>query len=486
MILLFKKISDMKFYYKILFLLCVISTPVICSTIEVTSAAEIREVCKKASPGDIILMKDGKWLDQQILFSGSGTFEKPIILKAETPGKVILTGTSRLNIAGVYLIVDGLCFYGGNIDGGAVVEFRDGEKGSDYCRLTNCSIENYNPTDVETDTKWISLYGTHNRVDHCFTKNKKNSGCLLVVWVSDKPNYHIIDSNYFAFRPKLGFNGAEIIRVGTSEVEMNPSYTTVEYNYFEDCNGETEVISNKSCYNTYRYNTFVRCQGTLTLRHGKNCLVEGNFFFGQHVKKTGGIRVIGENHTVINNYLEGLEGQDAFSALAFMNGVKNSPANRYFQVKNALIAFNTFVNNKHNITIGVGANAELSLPPVDCIIANNIVLGTEENLINEISKPENFKWEGNILYGTSSGIDFNDGIYFVNPELQKAPDGLWRITKHSPAVGNAKGDYPLIKLDIDGQERKGTKDIGCDQLSDEPVKNKPLNNTNTGPYWMHN
>jgi poly(beta-D-mannuronate) lyase len=82
----------------------------------------------------------------------------------------------------------------------------------------------------------------------------------------------------------------------------------VERNLFEECNGETEIISSKSCGNTYRYNTFRKCQGTLTLRHGNRCLVEGNFFFGEGVSSTGGIRVIGEDHRMQNNYLTGLKG----------------------------------------------------------------------------------------------------------------------------------------------------------------------------------
>jgi poly(beta-D-mannuronate) lyase len=169
-----------------------------------------------------------------------------------------------------------------------------------------------------------------------------------------------------------------------------------------------------------------------------------------------------------------------------MNGVKNSPANRYFQVKNAKVAFNTLVNNKHNITIGVGANSELTLPPENCVIANNIIYGTNENLIIEISSPLNLKWEGNIIFGAALGVEIQTGLLNVNPGLQRSLDGLWRITKNSPAVGNAKGGYPIVKLDIDGQLRKGNKDIGCDQLSDESVNNKPMNNFNTGPCWMHN
>jgi len=41
---------------------------------------------------------------------------------------------------------------------------------------------------------------------------------------------------------------------------MRESFTTVEQNYFYRCDGEHEVISNKSCRNLYRGNTFVECQ----------------------------------------------------------------------------------------------------------------------------------------------------------------------------------------------------------------------------------
>jgi poly(beta-D-mannuronate) lyase len=44
-----------------------------------------------------------------------------------------------------------------------------------------------------------------------------------------------------------------------------------------------------------------------TLRHGNGCLVEGNFFIGNHKRGSGDIRIIGENHAIINNYIEGVE-----------------------------------------------------------------------------------------------------------------------------------------------------------------------------------
>ncbi|KAF0139863.1 MAG: poly(beta-D-mannuronate) lyase [Stygiobacter sp.] len=453
---------------------------------KVSNAGEIKSVLKKIQPGDKVIMVNGEWKDASIIFDADGTKEKPITLCAETHGKVILNGNSTLKIAGDYLIVDGLNFQGGFIEKGAVIEFRNGtKKESNHSRLTNTVIENYNHPDKTVDYKWVSLYGSHNRVDHCYFRNKVHQGCLLVVWLSDKPNYHLIDSNYFAYRPDLRNNGGEIIRVGTSDWSMYPSYTVVEKNYFEQCNGEREIISNKSFYNTYRYNTFVECQGALTLRHGNNCEVYGNYFFGNNVKGTGGVRIIGEGHKVYNNYFQDLEGEDAFSALSIMNGVPNSPLNRYYQVKNAIVAFNTFVNNRHSIEIGIGKNEELSLPPINCTIANNIVYSTKGKLVKYVDEPQNFKWEGNVFFGSELGISNPGGVEIKDPQMKKV-DGLFRPQNLEVIQNNSVGNYEFVVEDINGQKRKLQKTIGCAEIDASKGIHLPINKNNTGPSWLRN
>jgi poly(beta-D-mannuronate) lyase len=452
---------------------------------KVNNTDEIKSVMKKVLPGDRIILANGEWKDAAIVFDADGSKEKPITLCAEIAGKVILNGNSNLKIAGDYLIVDGLNFQNGYIEKGAVIEFRKGtKKESNHSRLTNTVIENYNHPDKTVDYKWVSIYGSHNRVDHCYFRNKVHQGCLLVVWLSDKPNYHLIDSNYFAYRPDLGNNGGEIIRVGTSDWSMYPSYTTVEKNYFEQCNGEREIISNKSFYNTYRYNTFVECMGALTLRHGNNCDVYGNYFFGNNVKGTGGVRIIGEGHKVYNNYFQDLEGEDAFSALSIMNGVPNSPLNRYFQVKNAVIAFNTFVNNRHSIEIGIGKNDELSLPPINCVIANNIVFSTKGKLVKNVDEPENFKWEGNVFFGSELGIANPGGIEIKDPQMKKIYD-LFIPQNFAVVQNKAVGNYDFIVEDIDGQKRDQLKTVGCDETGVTKRIHLPMNKKNMGPFWLN-
>ena len=454
-------------------------------TIVVSNVSEINSALVSVQPGDTLLMKSGTWTNAKIVFTANGTAANPVYLIAEYPGKVILNGTSTLRINGNYLVVKGLYFLNGYSSSGDVIEFRNGSSHlSNYCRLTDCAIVDYNPSDMNTDYKWVSLYGSHNRVDHCYFKGKSHLGTTLVVWLSAQPNYYQIDSNYFAYRPYLnGINGAETIRVGTSDWSMYDSYTTVEYNYFEECNGETEIISNKSCENIYRYNTFYECQGTLTLRHGNRCSVYGNYFFGGNVSNTGGIRIIGESHKIYNNYLTGLTGSGFRTAISIVDGIPNSPLNGYFQVKNAVVAFNTIVNNKYSIEIGSGKSSTQNMPPLNCVIADNIVQSNHSPIINYVDQPDSMTYEGNIMYGASLGITNPVGIKLIDPMLHLADDSLWRPGSGSPAIDSASGYFPFVINDFDGQPRDSIKDIGCDQHSSAPVIIHPLKPADAGIDW---
>lgn len=448
----------------------------------VSTPAQIVAAMSAARPGDTLTMTKGVWKNASVVFQGIGTASAPILLRAESYGGVVLSGSSNLRISGRHLIVDGLIFQNGSSPSGGVIEFRGPGGESDSCRLTNSVIVNFSPADSTRDDKWVSLFGTYNRVDHCYFRGKTNAGTTLVVWLSDRPNYHQIDHNYFAYRPELyGWNGGETIRVGTSDWSMYDSFTTVEYNLFEECNGETEIISSKSCGNVYRYNTFVSCQGTLTLRHGNRCTVEGNFFFGNRVPNSGGIRIIGEDHKVFNNYITGMVGTSLKSALTIMNGVPNSPLNRYFQVKRALVAFNTLMDNAQNINLGGGKDSELSLPPLDCTLANNIVQGTKAPLITLTDVPINMTWQGNIFYGAALGMTQPQGITVVSPQLALSADGLWRPGASSPAVDAASGSFSFVTIDMDGQTRGILADIGADELSTNSVIHRPLSRNEVGP-----
>ncbi len=436
---------------------------------------------KTFAAGDVITLENGNWENVTLRLRGTGTADNQITFKARTAGKVIFTGSSTLNIDGKYIKVSGLLFEGNSTVGKtSVITF---SKNSADCRLTNSAIRNYNPADesvwAATDNKWVSMYGIHNRVDHCYFEGKGNIGTLLVVWlVSGQTAKHKIDQNHFYKRVSLldengkERNGQEIIRVGDSNTSMTDAQCTIERNFFEECNGEVELISNKSCGNTYRYNVFYNNNATLTLRHGNNCKVYGNYFLGNNLSKAGGVRIIGEDHKVYNNYFQDIQGSGYRSALCIVNGKTNSALNEYFQVKNAFVAFNTFYNCKNVFTIGYDGGKELA--PVGCTIAHNVVFAasnsqTGVNIANaqsEITWKNNLMYQGRFTYFSPSATEFARTTTNLNFQASNPAYGIYRPTSQSVITTSYKtSDNPEITTDIEGRPRPSQRMIGAFEIT---------------------
>lgn len=449
----------------------------------VSSAADINLAMQSAQAGDALIMTNGTWVDQAIDFAGFGSAGNEITLRAQTPGGVTLSGNSRLSISGDYLVVDGLNFENGAVgESQHVIQFRGSQGNATNSRLTNTQIKDYNPSDLSTRNFWVSLYGQNNRVDHSTFSGQANSGVTLVAWLDNNPANHRIDSNYFANRPVGSENGYETIRIGTSAVSNTNANVLVENNLFERTDGEIEIISNKSNDNTYQYNTFREAAGTLTLRHGNRATVEGNFFLGGGKNATGGIRVIGEDHVIINNYIADVDDR-AEGAISISAGVANTPLNGYQQVKNALIANNTIVNVRGNaITFDQGlGSSDRTLLAQDVTVANNLIHSTNEDLFGgQIGS--GWTWQNNIAFGANLGVDPGAGILQVNPLLQLGADGLWRPASNSPAIDGGVAQSS-VTTDMDGQARIGIIDIGADEFSTAQIVRKPLTASDVGADW---
>lgn len=374
------------------------------SIILVKNQDEFTKTIANVQAGQTIMLANGTWVDFEILFAGEGTEDQPIKLTAETEGKVIISGKSSLNLQGKYLEVSGLVFKDGYSPTGSVISFRGDSKNLAYhSRVTRTVIDGFsNPDKFNSDT-WVNLYGKHNRFDHNHLEGKNNKGVTVAVRLNseeNQENYHRIDHNYFGPRPILGSNGGETLRIGTSHHSLSDSYTTVENNYFDRANGEVEIISNKSGSNVFRNNVFFESRGTLTLRHGNGNIVENNIFFGNGKDHTGGIRVINADQTIRNNYMEGLTGIRFGGGFTILNGVPNSPINRYHQVKNAVIENNTIVG-VDNVNLAAGSDAERSAIPIDSTFKNNLV-------VNENGHP--FK-----IFDDVSGIEFANNLTNQKP-----------------------------------------------------------------------
>ena len=348
---------------------------------------ELHAAAKKVKPGDKIILKNGEWKDVIIKLNCKGTKEDPIIVKAQSAGKVIITGNSQLKLGGAYTTVDGLYFHNGYAGKDAVINFRaDKDDLANNCRVTNTVVNDFNNPKRMDENNWVLFYGKSNRLDHCSFKDKKNMGVLIAVILDDersRENFHSIDHNYFGRRPPLASNGGEIIRVGVSQHCQFNSNTQITDNFFEHCNGETEIVSIKSGSNVVRGNVFKESQGSVVLRHGDNNTVENNLFLGNGKVATGGVRVINKGQWVVNNFFYKCRGTDFRSPLAIMNGIPNSPAHRYVQVTDAVIANNTFVDCSP-ISFGEGSDAERTLPPANVLLANNVFYNQIDSIIYHV------------------------------------------------------------------------------------------------------
>jgi poly(beta-D-mannuronate) lyase len=362
------------------------------------SITSLPEIVKNAKPGDTLVIPNGIYKDVQLNLVGKGIKDHPIVIIAQTPGKVKFTNNSYIKLAGEYVELSGFYFTEGYAEKSPVIEFRqNNETLANNCRVTNCAIENYSrPERFNTDS-WIVLWGKNNRIDHCTIGDKLNGGTTLIINLDDErsqENFHSIDSNYFKGHSRLGSNGGETIRVGVSRYSLTSSKTQIHHNYFEKCNGEVEIISVKSGENTINNNTFFECEGGLVLRHGSKNNVHSNIFIGNNKLYTGGVRVINPGHKVYNNLFFDLAGDRFRSALGVLNGVPNSALNRYFQVKDAEIYSNTFINCK-NIIFGAGKDAERTLAPENVKFHHNYIESAANILFEDANK------DGGIIFSNN-------------------------------------------------------------------------------------
>ena len=489
----------------IFFLLTVLTLPSTAQKI-VSNINELNSAIASAMPGQVIVLKDGIWKNTVINFNSTANASAPITLRAQTPGKVVLSGNSTLTFSTPYLVVDGLVFESGFIEGGSVITFQ-----SDNCRFTNSAIINYNPDDFKTAYYWVYFQGSHNRMDHCYFTGKNNMKPVVQNF-EENARYNQVDSCWVKDIPYVKHaNGREIFRIyGYGHADQtgdDGAYFTIEYNLFDHSNGEgKEIISLKSNHNIVRYNTVIASRGGLVGRRGKNNSFEGNFIFGQGQDGTSGIRVAGSNHRVINNYIadvaeDGLQlitGEYYEKSLTshFAAKKKDLPLNQ--QVENGYFANNTIINcGGFGIDIGfkyqsLWPDFQMILLPENNRIVNNVVFNCTANSINIAEQDKNppldifqFKpnvFEGNIIWGSKMNVSIPEGVKLLNPKFTVSKEGLFRPDKNSPLINS--GVVSDVKIDMEGQKRTNQKGIGADEISSEKIINHTLKATEVGPKWM--
>ncbi|MEJ8818613.1 polysaccharide lyase 6 family protein [Lacibacter sp. H407] len=432
--------------------------------IKVASIEELQQAIKTAKPGDVIVLKNGVYTTTtDILINSAGTKAKPIIIEAEDAGKTEIAGAAGFNLVSpaAYIIIRGFKFTH------AASKARC-SAGSTFCHWTNNIFETPGTGD------YLTIAGSDHEVSYNTFQNKDSLGKFIAVKGVGKQIAErlFIHHNYFKKQKNQGNrNGAEAFQFGLSGFSLSSSNSIVEYNLFEDCDGENELISIKASRVTIRYNTIRNSPAQFTLRHGNFNQVYGNYFIN-----TPGLRIFGDDHLIHSNHFE-----NCSMGINIGNGgaevADGAPLTSHDRPDRVIIAFNTLVNNKINIAQTARANG---LGSTYITIANNIIVGGGA-AVSIVGPATSHSAEGNLIFNTAGAGDLPAGSFsMIDPKLTRDASGKYHLQQGSPAINAAKGNYRTVVVDMDGQLRTDLLDAGADEMSSTSVKARILNPEDVG------
>ena len=468
-------------YFLLLFSVSVIGQ----TTYNISGPVELEDNTYVA--GDVIILANGIYdTDARINFIGNGTSDDPIIFRAESPGGVVFSGGLQMDIGGDYVVVDGFHWQGG-YGASNFIQFRNGTDYANHSTIQNCAIDGLtvSPDDLETGTsvkhRWVVLYGTYNTVTNCSFMNKTNAGAIILAEYQYNAEAdpcaivgHTISNNYFYNYEKIdtaltNAGDSETIRIGASDEQNVNSSVTVSNNYFVEADGENEIITNKSKNNTYANNTFRRCRGSLVLRHGSDTTVDGNYFLGEDVEGTGGIRITDSNHIITNNYIQDcitVNSQAKWNnGITFMGGGDNAAVactstgttNGYQKSENITLSNNTIINTNAPLFY----NTDKGSNDPTGTVANNLIYfaAADPNLSDVISgdTPTSYAdlgttltYTGNVYTGTVLG-ETNAGFSEETGIIATADDEVFTFSgTGSVGKGADMGTYEPTTDDMVG------------------------------------
>jgi poly(beta-D-mannuronate) lyase len=497
-----------------------------------TKFGEFVDAVEDAQAGHLIILADGKYdiSRSEIEFSNRiGTTTSSIIVKPETVGGAILNGSegaARFRFRNCRFFT----WYGfthtyeltaenDNID----MEDKHNIvfEGGNNNRFARCEVK---PDNKDPHKKRHSLQISNSkaiRVDHCFFHHKKSEGqfCNVKYRSDNEPGEGpLFEYNHFLHQDynkivrddNIGDAGGEAIQMGDSKLCRYYYRGVFRYNYFEECNGDGEMITNKSSGNIYYNNSFMKTLGTMTLRHGDSTAILGNYF------EACGLRVGARGNLIANNHFTKNSAPDnkpQRRPLAISTGDwKQDPSKPYSddmqgahweQVVANKIILNTFANGDGQArSIVYWGVDEGDYMPTGNMFKGNIVTARRGRLL-EI--PEGVVINGKIEEDgeeTEISNDITDNIGWAigdaevgnlssdmatidkDPLLTEDRDGIYRLQNNSPARNKLQGTpfREFTTVDIDGKDRGSNTDAGCDQFSTESRKpKKRITTEDVGP-----
>jgi len=383
--------------------------------IPVSSQDEFDMAHDTAAANDTIMWNDGTYRNIIMDIDNSNLY-----ITAETRGRVLFTGSSRVLVDGDFVTLDGFQFLDGNIGTNHVISITGSNNVFTQLNIKGYTCHKYFIVREQSQFCDITYCNFENRL------NLDDQNILSILVDNDQPGFHKIQHCSFKNFDGTGNDlGIEPIRIGVSSQANFNSRSTVEYCYLTQCNGDGEIISSKASQNIYRHNTFEdNPRSELVLRHGSENIVYGNFF----INGKGGVRVReGRDHYIYNNYFYRLRDRAIL--------LQNEDADPLININ---IAFNTVVD-----CTAVALSESGNDKPSNVTLANNIFTDPDNNLFSLATGEET--WLGNIAFGNMGINSPSEGITNIDPLLTDENGGtLLGLDSNSPAINAAVSGYPSL------------------------------------------
>ncbi|MCF8390693.1 MAG: T9SS type A sorting domain-containing protein [Bacteroidales bacterium] len=467
--------------------------------------SDFKAAVQSAKAGDEIVLAAGRYEASSITMNTIvGTKDNPVIIRAENIGEDTLDNGTYFDLRHCsHIIIQG--FYINITEKSTTFKIQTCNNIRITQNILNGEGESYYKDDgvSRNSSVWISIQSLyddlvnlshHNVIDHNLLINKHTLGNAIRIDGTDDlyvSQYDVIEYNHFKNIGPRATNEMETIRIGWSAMSQSDGFTTVANNLFEECDGDPEIISVKCNKNNVSHNTFLRCQGTLSLRHGNESIIEGNFFLGEGAEGTGGVRIYGSDHKIINNYFEGLTGTKWDAPITLTEGDAeegDGGLTKHFRIERAIIANNTLINNDYGIEIGYDNNGSYSKPPRDVIIAYNVIQGDTNTLVNFINLPVNMLWVNNLINQSDDAIITNGTSFTSNQVVLADPFlewnnslGYFKSTAQTPVYDPNSSVTGPVNSDIDGQLRSLQTNYGADEYNEQTIIYRPLTPSQVGP-----
>jgi chondroitin B lyase len=465
------------------------------ATFTVNSVQALSSRLTSLVAGDTLLLDDGEYNNLSLIATKSGAFNQPIIIAAKNPGKVFITGDSKVELRGQYIIIKDLYFKNGSRNPNQWTTHGPGIIAiyNSYNRVTGCVFNNFDSVNSAYITTSLAADGSvprYCRIDHCVFVGKRtldqvinlNNGSEAIKdgSYSGPAMYHRIDHCYFSNPKKIG-NAGGAIRIGYYRYDIGRCL--VDSNLFQRQDSEPEIVTSKSQENVFYANTIVNSQGTLNFRHGDKQVALNNFFISTDDKYGyGGMFIWGSNHIIANNYfsLQKTISSRGNAALYFNPGVKES--------EHAL-AFNILaINNVFKDINGYSINFEplidrrrqdaidLGLPffvPYDINLKGNCFINT---------KPSSYtQFLGDI---TLQNFDNNYSLGFIPSIYGANLQSLGSVNSNLSDFYHPENIQGYVRSTVQNIENIQGIDLNIQTIINNGIKGVPLTWDNVRPSWL--